>query len=188
MPSKDSPRGYSRNKMLKSDHLMLAPITSEDSPTLWKWINNREQVLFSAQYKPVHKSQHEEWFASIQRRSDVVIFGIRLQETNKLIGSCQLHSIHPVHRTAELQIRIGEVSERGKGYGTEATNQLLLFAFKDLNLHRVYLHVLGDNAAALRMYEKIGFKREGALRQAAYIDGKYLDVVVMGILREEYAR
>ena len=91
-----------------------------------------------------------------------------------------------VHRSAELQIRLGEAAERGQGYGTEVVRLLLDFAFKDLNLHRVYLHVFSTNTAVIRVYEKVGFVREGLLRKAAHINGAYVDVLVMGILREEY--
>jgi len=89
---------------------------------------------------------------------------------------------------AELQIRIGDAADRGRGVGSEAVGLLLRFAFDDLNLQRVQLHVFADNAAAIRVYEKAGFVREGVLRQAAHIGGKYVDVVLMGILREDYAR
>lgn len=173
--------------MLKVKHVKLAPFTLEDLPLLFNWINDREQVLFNAPYKPVHWGQHQAWFESIQQRKDMVVFGIRLLEGNKLIGSCQLHSINSVHRSAELQIRIGEVEERGHGFGTQTVQLLLDFAFKDLNLRRVYLHVFANNIPAIRIYEKNGFKSEGLLRQAAYVDGAYMDVMVMGILRDEYA-
>lgn len=170
--------------MHKTQHISLTPLAVDDLPLLFEWINDREQVLFNGPYKPVHWDQHKAWFESIQARKDVVIFGIRL-ENRKLIGSCQLHSINPIHQSAELQIRIGETEERGHGYGTEAVRLLLDFAFKDLNLHRVYLNVFANNVRAIRAYEKAGFSREGLLRGAAYIDGNYLDVIVMGILRDE---
>ncbi|MCK4394325.1 GNAT family N-acetyltransferase [Candidatus Bipolaricaulota bacterium] len=173
--------------MLKSAHVALTPLMLADMSVMFDWINDREQVLFNAPYKPVSEGQHQAWFEAIQQRNDVVIFAIRLLETDKLIGSCQLHSINYVHRSAELQIRIGKVSKRGQGCGTEAVHLLLDFAFKDLNLQRVYLHVFSKNAAAIRVYEKAGFVREGVLRQAAHIDGRYVDAIVMGILREEYA-
>jgi RimJ/RimL family protein N-acetyltransferase len=153
---------------------------------LFNWINDREQVLNNSAYRPIHENQHHAWFNAIQQRQDTVIFGIRRCDSDRLIGSCQLHNIHPVYRNAELQIRIGEVAERGQGFGTEAVRMLLDFAFKDLNLHRVYLHVFASNAAAIRAYEKAGFHREGLLRQHAHIDGNYVDVVPMGILREEF--
>lgn len=172
--------------MLKSENVALMPLRLADLPVMLDWINDRELVLFNAPYKPVTEGQHQAWFDAIQQRNDVVIFGIRLLETDTLIGSCQLHSINYVHRSAELQIRLGEKSEWGRGYGTEAVRLLLDFAFKDLNLHRVYLHVFSTNSAAIRVYEKVGFVHEGVLRKAAHINGEYVDVMVMGILRNEY--
>ena len=167
-------------------YISLTTVTIDDLSTMFTWINDRDQVLFNAPYKPVHEGQHRAWFEAIQQRNDMVIFGIRMRESGKLVGYCQLHNINLVHRTAELQIRLGEVAERGHGYGTEATQLLLNFAFNDLNLNRVYLHVFHNNAPAIRMYEKVGFVHEGILRKAAHIDGSYIDVLLMGILREEY--
>ena len=172
--------------MKHGQHVALTPLTAEDLPSLFRWINEREQVLLNAPYRPVSERQHAAWFEDIQQRRDTVIFGIRLRGNGRLIGSCQLHGISAVHRTAQLQIRIGELQERGHGYGTEATRLLLEVGFRDLNLHRIYLHVWANNEPALSMYDKLGFVREGVLRRAAYIDGEYLDVVVMGILREEH--
>jgi RimJ/RimL family protein N-acetyltransferase len=115
-------------------------------------------------------------------RDDVYLFGIRQLTSGRLIGSCQLLSLDRTQRKAELQIRIGDEQARGRGYGTQAVELLVRFGFVDLNLHRIALHVFADNEAAIRTYEKAGFQREGLLRGAAYVDGRYLDVVVMGIL------
>jgi RimJ/RimL family protein N-acetyltransferase len=161
----------------------LTPLAADDLPELFAWINDREQVLFNAAYRPVGESQHREWFESVQKRADTVIFAIR--RAGRLIGTCQLHSISPVHRSAELQVRLGRASQRGKGYGTEAVRLLVEFAFDDLNLRSVYLHVFADNRAAIRAYEKAGFEREGLLREAAHVGGRYVDVVVMAVLRRE---
>ena len=172
--------------MLTARHVYLAPLTADDMPAMFNWINDRQQVLFNSSYRPVSESMHRTWFESIQNRTDVVICAIRLTRTAELIGSCQLRHIHHVHRTAELQIRIGGADKRGHGYGTEAIRLLLDFAFTDLNLQRVCLHVFSTNPRAVRAYEKAGFSREGVLRRGAYIDGDYVDVIVMGILREEH--
>jgi RimJ/RimL family protein N-acetyltransferase len=172
--------------MLKATEIRLAALTMADAPQLYAWINDREQVLFNAPYRPVSEPQHLEWLASITTRPDTVIFGIRTAKHDTLVGSCQLHSINRVHRTAELQIRIGETAARGKGYGKEAVQLLLDFAFSDLNLHRVFVHVFADNTPAIRLYESTGFKREGELREAAFIDGNYVDVLVMGVLESEH--
>lgn len=169
-----------------ADTVTLGPLLDSDLPVLFKWINQPEQVHWNSAYRPVSETDHRAWFEAVRKRDDVAIFAIRTVLDNRLIGSCQLRHIDPVHRNAELQIRIGEVDERGRGNGTEAVRQLLRFGFRDLNLRRVYLNVFANNATAIRTYEKAGFQREGLLREAAHIDGRYVDVVVMGILRPEF--
>jgi RimJ/RimL family protein N-acetyltransferase len=170
---------------VKSSSVVLTSLRRSDAPQLFAWINDRDQVLFNAPYAPVHQRQHAKWFDALETRRDAVIFGIRRRAGARLIGVCQLLSISPIHRSAELQIRIGEPTARNHGLGTQAVRTLVHFAFRDLNLNRVSLHVFATNRRALRAYEKSGFRREGLLRQAAHIDGAYVDVVVMGILRSD---
>jgi RimJ/RimL family protein N-acetyltransferase len=160
----------------------LTALRPDDSATLFEWINDRDLVLLSAPYRPVSPERHEEWFASIRQRSDTVIFAIRMGHPPALIGTCQLHGIDRVSRRAELQIRIGDAAARGRGFGTEAVRRLVDFGFRDLNLHRIDLHVFADNTAAQRVYEKAGFVTEARLRDAAFIDGRFVDVLVMAVL------
>jgi RimJ/RimL family protein N-acetyltransferase len=102
------------------------------------------------------------------------------------IGSCQLLNINSVFRSGEIQIRIGEFNSWNKGIGTEAIRLLCEFGFRDLNLNRIYLHVFATNIRAIRVYEKNKFVREGILRQAAYINNEFVDVVYMGLLKSDY--
>jgi RimJ/RimL family protein N-acetyltransferase len=162
----------------------LGPLVEEDSKKLFEWINDRELVYLNAPYRSIGSSHHSKWFDSVQERDDVAIFAIR-DKSGRLVGTCQLVNMNPLHRSAELQIRIGDKRDRGRGYGTAAVQSLLQFAFRDWNLRRVQLYVLDGNESALRTYEKCGFKREGVLRQAVYIDGRYRDLVVMAVLRDE---
>lgn len=172
--------------MLKGRITYLSPFFDADSEILFSWINDRELVLSSAPFRPVHQINHLEWFRTIQNRSDVVIFGIRRIADDCLVGSCQLHSISLIHRSAELQIRIGHKDAQGSGIGTEACSLLLRHAFQDLNLNRVFLHVFETNERAIRLYTRSGFKMEGTLRNSVFVDGRWLNVVIMAILREEY--
>ena len=112
-------------------------------------------------------------------------FGIRDSE-DRLVGTCYLSNLNYLYRTAELQIRIGDTENRGKGYGRIAVKKLLKFAFYDLNLNRVFLQVFSDNIPAIKVYEYSGFIKEGVLRKAVYINGIYKDVFVYGILKEEF--
>jgi RimJ/RimL family protein N-acetyltransferase len=174
--------------MLRSKDVYLSPPAAEDSAALFRWINDRDEVLHSSGYKPVSPASHDVWFASVQERGDTAFFAIRLAESNRLIGTCQLTGIHPVYRSAELRIRIGEGNMRGKGCGTQALQLLLKFGFHDLNLHRIWLHVFTRNDAACRVYRKLGFTDEGVLRDAAFLDGRYEAIRVMSLLEDEYAR
>lgn len=172
--------------MLHGKHIRLAPLREADSKILFEWINDRSLTLHSAAYKPVHEDSHQAWFRSISQKPTVVYFAIRAVAGDTLIGTCQLHSIHAVFRSAELQIRIGSAANMSKGYGTEAVNLLLSHAFRDLNLQRVDLHVFADNARAIKTYKKCGFQHEGVKRRAAWIDNEWRDIVLMSILREEW--
>jgi RimJ/RimL family protein N-acetyltransferase len=166
--------------------VVLVELSAEDSKELFGWINNREQVLFNSPYRPIHEAAHDAWFEAVRARSDLVIFGVRMASNNQLIGSAQLLNIQSIHRQAELQIRLGNVPARGQGLGTEAVQKLVSFGFVDLNLHRIFLHVFKSNEAAYRVYKKVGFQDEGLLRDAAYVDGEYVDVRVMGLLRADW--
>ncbi|MGH3102758.1 MAG: GNAT family N-acetyltransferase [Gaiellaceae bacterium] len=171
--------------MLTGTTVKLAPLGADDLPTLFRWINERDDVLLNAAYRPVHDEDHRAWFERIRGRPDIVVFGIRLADGDRLIGSCQLHSIDARSGSAELQIRIGEPDARDRGHGREAVELLLRHAFDDLNLRRVFLHVFATNERARRVYERAGFVEEGRLREAAYVDGAFVDVVVMGLLRAD---
>ena len=168
-----------------AERVALEPLLAEYSEILFGWINDRDLVLSSAAYHPVDNASHREWFESVRTRRDVSIFAVR--DAGRLVGTCQLQRIDSIHRSAELQIRIGVAADRGRGIGTEAVRLLLRHGFHDLNLNRVFLHVFADNERAIHAYEKAGFKREGTLRQAAHIDGRYVDVLVMGVVRDEFA-
>jgi RimJ/RimL family protein N-acetyltransferase len=152
---------------------------------MFEWINDRELVQLSAPFRPVDKEAHEHWFAQIQSRDDVEIYGIRLKEDDRLIGTCQLLRIDREHGRCELQIRIGDPAQRGRGRGTEAVMLLLRRAFEGLGLQRVQLDVFETNQAAIRSYEKAGFRREGVRRASVLIDDRRLDVIVMRALAGE---
>jgi RimJ/RimL family protein N-acetyltransferase len=164
----------------------LAPLADRDSDTLFRWINDRDLVLLSAPFAPVERPDHDAWFDRIRRRPDTVIFAIRLRDGDRLIGTCQLHSIDDVHGNAELQIRIGERDAWGRGLGREAMELLLNHGFGDLGLHRIHLHLLAGNERARRLYERVGFREEGLLREAAVIDGQRTDLLVMAKLATEH--
>jgi len=102
------------------------------------------------------------------------------------IGHIALHRIRSIDRTAELGIVIGMRQHLNKGYGTEAIKVLLDFAFREMNLNRVSLTYKDFNLRGQKAYQKAGFQEEGRLREQVYNNGRYWDMVIMGILKKEY--
>lgn len=113
-------------------------------------------------------------------------FSIRMVDDDTLIGFVELDDIHWAHGDAWVGIGIGESRYWGNGYGTDAMRILLRYAFNELNLHRVTLGAFEYNPRALRSYEKAGFTIEGRDRRPLHRDGERADVIIMGILREEW--
>lgn len=165
----------------------LTGVRDEDSDQLFRWINDRELVVLSSAFHPVSRDAHDAWFARVRGSDDVAFFAIRLAGTEELIGSCQLHTVNSKHRSAELQIRIGSPEHWGRGHGGEAVRHLLDIGFEDLGLHRIYLTVLAGNERAQRAYLRAGFIREGTLRDAVFVEDRFQDLIVMGILESEWS-
>lgn len=128
----------------------------------------------------------ERFYEDIQDSDNTVIFAIVWSENGEHIGNIKLGPIDWIHRRASLGLLVGEEDAWGKGVGSEAVNLLLSYAFDTLNLHRVSLGVHSDNQAAIRVYEKAGFTQEGVLRENAFVDGEYVDGVLMGILEDDF--
>ena len=113
-------------------------------------------------------------------------FHIRTLQDDRLIGFIGLFSDNWFHGDCWVGIGIGERDCWGKGYGTDAMHTILRYAFTELGLHRVTLGVFEYNQRAIRSYEKAGFKLEGRERQRLRRDGELADILIMGVLREEW--
>ena len=167
----------------------LRPLTGEDAATFVPWVNDPEVTRTLAVGAAVMDRQAERaWIEKMNASGSDVLFGIIVQETDRLIGSTGLNQIDFRYRSASLGMMIGERGLWGKGYGTEATRLVVRHAFKELHLNRVQLHVYEYNLRGLRVYEKVGFRREGVLRQEHVYDGRFWDTVVMALLREEWGK
>ena len=113
-------------------------------------------------------------------------FAIRALEDDRLLGDIDLWISSWGNRDASVGIGIGEREFWGKGYGTDAMQLILRYAFTELNLRRVSLSVFDFNERAIRSYEKVGFRLEGRERQVVQREGQRWDILNMGILREEW--
>lgn len=113
-------------------------------------------------------------------------FHIRRLQDDRLIGFVCLAGVAWSHGDAWVGIGIGERDCWNMGYGTDALLAILRYAFTELNLHRVTLGVFDYNQRAIRSYRKAGFFEEGRERHRLHRDGEWADIVVMGVLRDEW--
>lgn len=127
--------------------------------------------------------EEERWFRDYERRTDEQIFAIEMGSVH--IGNLGFHRIDRAHRKAEIGIVIGEPALWSKGYGTEAMDVALRYAFDVLGLNKVSLDVLEYNTRAIRMYERLGFQPEGVHREDAYKEGRFVNVLRMSLLARE---
>ena len=122
-----------------------------------------------------------EWIESARKKDDHVNLAVERLEEPGAIGMCDLMRIEAANRVAELGIWIGRPWWQS-GYGTDAVHTICRFGFEHVNLHRINLFVNADNAQAIRAYEKVGFVHEGSLRENAFVQGRRVDLLVMGLL------
>lgn len=166
-----------------AEHVRLRPLRKTDASLLYPCITDPEMFLHNSTFLPVSESDHETWVERMmEKQTNLVIFVVEERISGMAIGTCQLLNIDWINRSAELQIRIGDSKFLGRGYGSQAVNLLRQFGFSDLNLHRIYLHVFSTNLRAIKAYENCGFVHEGAFKEAAHIDGRWIDLKIMAFL------
>lgn len=151
------------------------------------WINS-EYVSDIMGYLPVMPiTQQFEWWEKLKTDIKRYIFAICLKDGDKYIGNIGLGNINYVSRHAMISIFIADRSNHGKGMGSDAMRLIMVFAFERLNLNKVYLQTSSRFVAAIKMYENLGFKKEGIMRQHYYSNGEYEDKILYSILRDEFA-
>jgi len=171
------------------ERIVLREYRMEDLGSIKQWVNNKEitQMLSDIFTYPRSEYQSEQFVRSmIEGTSNMKGFIIAERDTEQYIGQIDLHHIDWQSRSAVLGVVIGSPQYLGKGYGSEAISVMQSFVFDTLNLHRLELELLEYNERAYRCYLACGFVEEGRLRKRQYRDGRYWDVIVMSILREEF--
>ncbi|SFS31161.1 GNAT family N-acetyltransferase [Marininema halotolerans] len=176
--------------LFKSARIRFAAMTEEAAASFSKWSEDPEYIR-NLDTDIAFPRSEDSFRKEIQGGGGSLTsfeLAIHMVLDDRLIGFAALHSIEWNNRAGRLAIGIGEKEDRNKGYGTEALQLLLQYAFYELNLHRVGLDVIGNNHSAIRCYEKVGFVVEGVIREGVLRDNQRVDRIYMGLLREEWER
>jgi RimJ/RimL family protein N-acetyltransferase len=174
---------------LKGIKVVLRAVKKQDINLFLQWFNDPEVIQYLQFYLPLTEIAEEKWYLCMSESEKDVVFVIEaiVSETEtRPIGNCGLHEIKWKDRCATAGIAIGEKEFWSKGYGTEAANLMIRYAFEHLNLRRISTSVYDFNERSLNMQLKIGFKVEGRRREAIFKNNRYVDEVVLGLLKKEW--
>lgn len=175
-----------KTPFLIANRIYLRPIEREDAPMIAAWINDPEVRTFVRRNRPMNVASEIEFIDRINADETMVALVITLKDGDRAIGVTGLHAIDSRNRSAEFGISIGDKPNWGQGYGKEVTQAMVDHAFGTLNMNRLALFIYDFNERAIRCYEKVGFRREGVLREEHYRDGRYCNTLVMSVLRSEW--
>jgi [ribosomal protein S5]-alanine N-acetyltransferase len=176
-----------QNPFLIGETIYLRPLEQEDAPLFVRWLNHPDIQSTTLRARPLNLQDEEEFIDRMRQSNEDVALVIVAKEGDIPLGGTALIKTDWRCRSTEFGISIGESELWGQGYGTEATRLMAHYAFATLNLNRVWLQVLEYNERAIRCYEKVGFKKEGLLRQEHYRHGRYWNTYLMAMLREEWS-
>lgn len=171
----------------------FAPIDPEnDAEVEARWTHNADylRLLDIEPSRPHSPYQVKQKYENIEKKMDesknLFYFNIRKREENRLVGFTKIFWVAWTHGSAFVQLGIGAPADHGLGYGSEALQLLLRYAFDELNLFRLTALIPGYNQPAIGLYEKSGFKEEVRRRQALNRDGRRCDLLHMGLLLDKW--
>jgi RimJ/RimL family protein N-acetyltransferase len=165
--------------MLLGATINIGPFVPDDYAAMYCWANDAAAARFEGTFRPVNLADVVRQCESAGKDPSRVMFAIRKRSETAIIGYLHIQNISSVHRSAEIGIRIGEEKNRGYGYGREALAMALDYCWRQLNLNRVGLTVFRGNTRAIGAYKAAGFRVEGRLRKFLFVDGAWVDVLLM---------
>lgn len=171
---------------LETDRLLLRPFTEADADDLWE-LHSNAFVLRYWDSPPWRERSRAERFLATCRQMAEEGTGVRvaMERDGSFVGWCGLSRWNPNFRSAAVGYCLNEAAW-GHGYATEGAQALLGWAFETLDLNRVQAEADTRNAASARVLEKLGFQREGTLREDCIVEGVVSDSWVYGLLRREW--
>lgn len=177
---------HKEDDMIEGKRVMLRKLEEEDLSQTLNWINDPEIAHLVGIDQPISKDEQKKWYQGLIEDQTKRVFAIELKEDKKHIGNVSLDTIDWRNKNARLTIFIGENSLRNQGFGHDTLTTFLNYCFGHLNLNKVFLIVHKENQPAIALYEKCGFVREGLLGSHEYYNGRYIDKVMMGILKSDF--
>jgi diamine N-acetyltransferase len=174
---------------LRGQLVCLRPMQREDLPHLHRWLNDPDVMQYwDGRDHPATFDRVETRFRKNIDNTDreAQRYMIELPDAGQTIGMVQYGKVHPRAKHSQVDLLIGEPEFRDSGYGGDAMRTILGHLFGDMKVHRVWLTLRASNERATHGVERLGFTREGVLREHDFLEGHMVDVVVYGMLADEW--
>jgi diamine N-acetyltransferase len=171
--------------MLKGERVLLRAVEREDLKRLHELYQNVDLVLLGdGEWEPKPLAAREKRYDNRVADEDKAWFAIEV--AGRLIGDLNLHHRDRRSGVSAFGIGIYDPEYLSQGYGREAIGLMLDWAFRIQNYQKIWLDTWATNQRAMRCYQSLGFVEEGRQRRQLFVNGEYVDVVIMGLLREEW--
>lgn len=182
-----------QTQLFEGQDIRFGPIDHEKDPEIesrWTHDSDFMRMMEVAPARPmsaaVVKKQYEKLEKQMEESKNLYYFAIRAREDDHLIGKAAVQWIEWANGNGFLRLGIGAAQDRNKGYGTQALQMLLRFAFAELNLFRVSAIVPEYNTGAIALMKKFAFVQEVSRRKSLERDGRRWDLYVFGLLKDEW--
>lgn len=167
--------------------IYLRQYAPKDLDVWFNWFNDAEVVgLMDQRRWPNTKEKQKQYLERMTTSSSDMQLAIVYKSNDALIGTVGLHGMDAINRNADISIIIGDKKYWGKGLAKEAVGLLIDHVFAMLNLHKLTAGFVDGNKASQKLFESFGFKKEAVLREQVYLQGKYHDIIRMGLLKNDY--
>ncbi|MBZ2174091.1 GNAT family N-acetyltransferase [Schnuerera sp. xch1] len=164
--------------------IKLRKFEEKDIPYKVKWINDEKNNKYLHYDLPLEEDKTLRWFRNIKDRGDRVDYTITYNE--EPIGLIGLLNIDQKNKKAEYYICLGEDKYKGKGIAYISSRLLIDIAYRELKLNKIYLYTETNNIAAQKLFQKVGFKKEGLLKEDLIYNGRKVDRYTYGLILKDY--
>lgn len=177
-----------KDAFLEGGSVTLRPLRPEDINERYvSWLNDPEVTRYLEVGRfPSTIRDLERFHEACSASRNAVMLAVCLRDGGRHVGNIELGRIDWVHRHADIGILIGEKDQWGQGVGSEALVLMLAYAFDRLDLKKIIMGAYSSHAAAIRMYERAGFRVEGQLTSMLNDNGIWVDKVILGMTQAEY--
>ena len=174
-----------RRFMIAGEHVILRAFEKDDAERCYRWMNDPNIVRTLKSRYPIAFQNEVQWLeGAMQSTPTERHFAIERKDDRTHIGNASIHDIDWVSRTGWFGLFIGEPTAWNRGFGGDAVQTLVRFAFDEMNLRKLRINVFQYNERAKHVLEACGFVAEGRLARDFYREGTFHDIVIYSMFRD----